>query len=191
VGGIPVLASEFRVAELLTPVRWEAACRAPLVGLCTLAFLTTCHGVARLARTALHLDAQVTELSPAVGTLRTATEATWPEDSLFGAQETAEALLLRPEWYFAPDQDGRVVRAVPVHHYARATVAALAVGEGALRLVADTLHADCAEVIPDHALLQKRCTHTYHFPPETIVRTRPLATSITAMLGAARLALAA
>ena len=194
VGGIPVLASEFRVAEVLTPVRWQAACRPALVGLCTLRFVTTCHGVARLARTALQLDAEVADLSAAAGVPKGMVESPWPERSLFADQEAAEALLLRPEWYFAPDRDGRLVRAVPVHHYARSTMqlpGQLPALDGGAALVAAALHADPAELALDHALFQKRCTHTYHFPPETIVRTRPLGVSLGTLRASRQPALAA
>jgi hypothetical protein len=172
VGGIPVLATEFRTAELVTPVRWQAACRPALQGLYTLRFSSDSHGLARLAGTALRVDAEVNPACPRAAGPRALPELAWPVDSAFASSEEAEALLLHPEWYFAPDRDGRHVRAVPVHYYARAT-AVLQPGTLFASFVAESLGCDVEELCPDHALLQKRCTHTFHFPPETIVCSRP------------------
>jgi hypothetical protein len=173
VGGIPVLATEFRTAEVVTPVRWQAACRPALKGLYTLRFATGSHGLARLARTALALDAEMTTACPRTTLPRVQPELEWPCDSVFAGAEEAEAMLLHPEWLFAPDRDGRHVRAVPVHYYARATTQ---VDPGAFctEFVAEALRCDVKELQLDHAVLQKRCTHTYHFPPETIVCSRPV-----------------
>jgi hypothetical protein len=172
VGGIPVLATEFRIAEVTTPVRWQAACRPALKGLYTVRLATNSHGLSRLARTALGLDAEMTASCPRATTPRVLPELEWPSHSVFAGAEEAEAQLLHPEWYFAPDRDGRHVRAVPVHYYARATTQFQPAALGA-EFVAETLRCDLSELSLDHATLQKRCTHTYHFPPETIVCSRP------------------
>lgn len=182
VGGIPILASEFRTAELLTPVRWQPACRAALQGVCAVRYLATSHGLVRLARTSLDLAAEVASakelravaVSPVV-------EPEWPAGSVFDSAEHAEGVLLHPEWCFAPDRLGRLVRAVPVHHYARSTVA-VTPEHVPTHTVAALLGVDPDCLSFDHALLQKRCTHTYSFPPETIVRTCP----VTSGIGAAR-----
>jgi len=173
VGGIPVLATEFRTAEVVTPVRWQAACRAALKGLYSLRFATGAHGLARLARTALALDAELTDSCPRSTAPRVQPEVAWPHESVFAGAEEAEAQLLHPEWFFAPDRDGRHVRAVPVHYYARATTQVQPLALCA-EFVAEALRCDVKELELDHAVLQRRCTHTYHFPPETIVCSRPV-----------------
>jgi hypothetical protein len=175
VGGIPVLATEFRTAEVVTPVRWQAACRPALKGLYSLRFATGSHGLARLARTALALDAETIGVCPRTTPPRVQPELAWPGHSVFAGAEEAEALLLHPEWFFAPDLDGRHVRAVPVHFYAR-TTAQILPGTLCTEFVAEALRCDVEELELDHAVVQKRCTHTYHFPPETIVRSRPVET---------------
>lgn len=186
VGGIPVLATEFRTAEVVTPTRWQAACRPALKGLYTLRFTSNSHGLSRLARTALRLNAEVRSDCPRANGPRTLPELEWPSTSAFAVAEEAEALLLHPEWYFAPGRDGRHVRAVPVHYYARATTQ---IDPGALfaSFVAETLQCGVEELCLDHALVQKRCTHTYHFPPETIVCSRPAVSERREWLRPARL----
>jgi hypothetical protein len=172
VGGIPVLASDFRTAELLTPVRWQPACRSAMQGLCWLRFFSNSHGLVRLARTGLELAAEVADETLLRGAARPGAEPEWPADSLFDSTEHAEGALLHPEWCFAPDRLDRLVRAIPVHHYARSTVH-VAPEQTHLDRVARLLEVEPHALRFDHALLQKRCTHTVSFPPETIVRTRP------------------
>ncbi|MGV3719334.1 MAG: hypothetical protein ACO1SX_00370, partial [Actinomycetota bacterium] len=108
------------------------------------------------------------------GALRPGAEPEWPADSVFDSAEHAEGVLLHPEWCFAPDRPGRLVRAVPVHHYARSTVH-VTPERAPTEWVARLLGVQPGALRFDHALLQKRCTHTFSFPPETIVRTRPVA----------------
>ena len=194
-GAGPLLASEFRVAELVTPVRWQAACRPALRGLFTLRLLTDSAGVARLVQTALEFPAEVSrhrqgmdatgygcELSsshPAdsaqLSLPRPVAESEWPGKSLFTTPEEAEIALLHPEYVFVPERSGRAVRAVPVHHYARSTTA-VAPTAAVAPLVAWSLGAKPEEIELDHVLYQKRCTHTWSFPPERIVTaTSPVA----------------
>lgn len=190
VGGIPVLATEFRIAEVLTPARWQAACRPALKGLYTTRLATDSHGLSRLTRTALGLDAELSATCPRGTAPRALPELAWPEHSAFAGAEEAEALLLHPEWYFAPDRDGLHVRAVPVHYYARATTQ-IQPGPLCAEFVAGSLHCEPSELTLDHAVLQKRCTHTYHFPPETIVRSRPATAARPAWLPSRGLSLLA
>lgn len=178
VGGIPVLASEFKTAELLMPVRWQPACRPLLQGVCALRFLSDAHGLARLVRTALDFGAEVADAALFADRQKPRPVDEWPADSLFHSTEQAEALLLHPEYYFAPDRLGRLVRAVPVHQYARSIVQ-VRPERIPLDLVRRMLGLGTDALRFDHALLQKRCTHTFSFPPETIVRTRP----VSAFLG--------
>jgi len=102
----------------------------------------------------------------------------WDSASLFSDQEEAEAGLLRPECYFIPDRNGECVRAAPLHQYARSTTRVrpevLPTG-----LLAATLGAHPDDLILDHALLQKRCTHTWSFPPERIALARPVPTLLS------------
>jgi hypothetical protein len=179
VGGHPVLASEFHVAELITPAYWQAACRPALKGNCLLAAWSDSHGLSRLIRTSLHLAAgcEPEEQGGQKSTYRCRAsgwdlelekaDADWPAGSLFSSAETAEGLLLHPECYFVPESREGLVRAVPVHQYARSAVAARALRLEA-PVVAEVLGLDSTEVTPDHVFLQKRCTHTWFFPPERI-----------------------
>lgn len=184
----PLLASEFRIAELVTPVRWQAACRPALRGLFTLRLLTDSAGVARLVQTALEFPversqhrqgvdgaAYTCDLSgahPADSALlslaRPVVESEWSADSLFTSPEEAEIALLHPEYIFVPETSGRAVRAVPVHQYARATTVVTPASVAA-PLVAASLGAQPEELELDHVLYQKRCTHTWSFPPERII----------------------
>lgn len=192
----PLLASEFRVAELVTPVRWEAACRPALRGLFTLRLLTDSAGVARLVQTALEFPAGRSEHRQGVeGPAYTAdlhgpspidfaqfslprpvAESVWSSDSLFASPEEAEIALLHPEYIFVPETTGRAVRAVPVHQYARSTTV-VAPTSAAAPLVAGSLGVQPEELELDHVLYQKRCTHTWSFPPERIVTATAPATS--------------
>lgn len=177
VGGTPILASDFRTAELLTPVRWQPACRSALRGTCSLRFFSNSHGLVRLVRTSLDLAADVADESQLRGgALRPGAEPEWPADSVFDSAEQAEGVLLHPEWCFAPDGADRLVRAVPVHHYARSTVH-VTPEQASTDWVAKLLGVAPTALRFDHALLQKRCTHTFSFPPETIIRTRPVTPS--------------
>lgn len=190
VGGIPVLASEFQTVELLMPVRWQPACRPPLQGICALHFQADSHGLVRLMRKALDLRAAVSNESLRAGSRKPTALESWPESSLFHSAEQAEALLLHPEYYFVPETSERLVRAVPVHHYARSTVAVNA-GPFPLEWAASRLGLAPEALRPDHVLLQKRCTHTYSFPPETIYRTRPVASRYRSTAGESPVLLAA
>lgn len=188
VGGPASLASEFHLAEVVTPARWQGACRPALRGALLLRLLTDSHGLARLVRTALGfetdlaLHTQGAERNAYAASLRTQTDreesarlslarpvedASWPADSVFPSHEAAEAHLLHPECYFVPSSDGRVVNAAPVHQYARSAThvrpAALAAP-----LLGDLLRCRPEEVVLDHVLFQRRCTHTWAFPPERI-----------------------
>lgn len=186
VGGIPTLAGEFHAAEVFTPVYWQGACRPALRGSYLLRTGTDAHGLNRLIRTALRFPAEHLELRQGVEregyaaraaghdllVPRSATEEPWPEDSLYSSHEAAEAHLLHPEAWFVPLPDGAAVNAVPVHQYARSTTHLHALRAGAGWL-AETLHAAPGEVTLDHVFFQKRCTHTWSFPPERIAAARP------------------
>ncbi|HEU4753804.1 MAG TPA: hypothetical protein VFU47_11910, partial [Armatimonadota bacterium] len=52
VGGVPTLASEFHLAELVTPAVWQPACRPALRGNLLLAAFSDTPGLSRLIRTA-------------------------------------------------------------------------------------------------------------------------------------------
>lgn len=195
VGGAATLASEFRTAELFTPARWQAACRAPLRGNMLLASRTDSRSLARMLRTAVRLPAGVgthaqglegrdytcrladpTGAGVLVRLARGMEEQPWPGGSLFTSAEAAEIALVHPEFHFVADPGGRVVQAVPVHEYARKTthveVAALEAP-----LVAAWLGLAPEELELDHALFQKRCTHTWSFPPERISVAAPAPTA--------------
>lgn len=185
VGAETVLASEYHVVQLLTPVRWRRACRPDVRGSFLLGLGTDRRGVGRLLERSLHLpadriacrftvcrDRAEWEVASSEGTVaaaidRPVREESWPVRSLYPSQEDAEAALLHPEAVFVPDPGDGSVRAAPVHLYARST----------LHVGADVPSvgwlAGCPGVRPeelrlDHALLQKRCTHTWAFPPERI-----------------------
>jgi hypothetical protein len=187
----PLLASEFRIAELVTPVRWQAACRPALKGLFTLRLFTDSAGVARLVQTALEFPVELSrhqqgvegaayacslsgrtaaEPDAQVAIPRPIVEGEWSHESLFNSPEDAEISLLHPEYIFVPETSGRAVRAVPVHQYARSTTVVAPISAAA-PLVAHTLGAQPEELVLDHVLYQKRCTHTWSFPPERIVTT--------------------
>ncbi len=103
-------------------------------------------------------------------------EEHWPSSSLYDSMEAAEAHLLHPECCFIPERTGRFVQAAPVHQYARSTIHAAGTARAA-ELVARTLNIHPDDLTLDHVLFQKRCTHTWSFPPEriTIARPAPLA----------------
>jgi hypothetical protein len=189
--GERVLASEFRAAELVAPVRWQAACRPPQRGLFLLDLFTDSCGLERLLRTTLQFEARrARQVQGAAGKEyacrieadgggarlalpRPVTEAPWPSGSVYPSAEAAEVALAHPQAYFIPHRDGEAVRAAFVHQYARTTIhvrpALLAAP-----LVAAALGARPGEVEPDHVWYQKRCTHTWFFPPERIPLARPL-----------------
>jgi hypothetical protein len=169
VGGAGALAREFRLAEVWTPVRWRPACRPPMAGNLLVRVATDRGAVARLAR--LALDRSVEALPPDVAANRdceaAAAAAPWPAGSVFCSAASAETHLLHPDVAFVPDRRGRVVLAVPVHCYARSTTPRAALA--APFWLAAALGARPDDLAPDHVLVQKRCTHTWYFPPETIL----------------------
>ncbi|MFN3650762.1 MAG: hypothetical protein ACK47B_14400 [Armatimonadota bacterium] len=186
VGGAAQLASEFHLVEVVTPVRWQGACRPLLRGLFALDLLTDCSGVRRLLECGLQVPARRAraeqELSRQRVSVRVGTssgagfglagpdplrEGTWPEGSCLSGLEEAELRLLRPDSYFFPDSHQPLVRAVPVHQYSRLTVAR-GDFEMAAPLLAELLRCPESEIVPDLALVQKRCTYTIAFPPERI-----------------------
>jgi hypothetical protein len=190
-GGVERLASEFHVMELLTPVVWRPACRPPLRGNCILGSYANAAGIRRLLRTGAGLEVGALRLGHTPGKPGHAwhaaaegssafhlrlpkplEEIAWPAASAFSSHEAAEAQLLHPEVVFFRDRDGRAVHAVPVHQYARATVHAEAELGGVAELVGELLGAP-GEVALDHVLFQKRCTHTFFFPPERIPTATP------------------
>jgi hypothetical protein len=190
-GDARTLESEFHVAELVTPARWQGACRPTLRGIFLLHLLTDSHGLARLLRKALEWDSEPSRQTQGpegdgyecrVGDRsghgeawlrlrRPIREESWPAASVYASQEEAEIHLLHPEWHFVPGRDGRVVHATPVHQYARSTISVGAQVEMA-SLVASALGARPDELTLDHVLFQKRCTHTWSFPPERILTAR-------------------
>lgn len=186
VGGSPTLASEFRVAEVITPVHWQGACRPVLRGSYLLRFAADTHGLSRLLRTALGFPTECRALRQGLeraGYLaeseahlmllpRTIREEPWAEESLFATHEDAEAALLHPEAVFVPSRDQMAVNAVPIHQYARATTHLRPITHGA-GFLAETLNAAPEELVLDHVFFQKRCTHTWAFPPERIATVRP------------------
>lgn len=190
VGGVPTLASEFNLAELLTPARWQRACSAPLRGSLLLNLWSNRPGIARLAETTLGFPAGAGRQRHALERARYECELDlgfnggsveaclprpfreeWREASVFSSPEAAEGALLHPECYFVPDQDGTVVRAVPVHHYARLTTPVA--HQATAPLIATLLGTRPEEVVLDHVFFQKRCTHTWSFPPQRIPTTAP------------------
>jgi hypothetical protein len=185
VGGCPTLAGEFRVAEVITPVHWQGACRPILRGSYLLRFAANSRGLTRLVRTALGFQAEYRPLRQGLeraGYLaeseghrallpRTIREEPWPEDSLFATHEDAEAALLHPEAVFVSTRDQMAVNAVPIHQYARATTHLRPIAHSAGTL-AETLDAAAEELVLDHVFFQKRCTHTWAFPPERIATVR-------------------
>jgi hypothetical protein len=176
VGGPGCLASEFRYAELFTPVRWRPACREPRRGNLLIQLVTASAGLRRLGRCALGLA----PAAPDAGAgwpenlvfPRMQECAAWFPESVFPSSEDAEARLLHPGCCYLPDRGGEVVRAAPVHQYARRTTPTVwgaelaATAEQALGLPQGSLRWD-------HSLHQKRCTHTWSFPPERILVPRP------------------
>ena len=196
VGGAERLASEFHTVELLTPAVWRPACRPALRGNYLLGGFADAPGVRRLLRTGAGLEAQAGRLAQGCGrsgyawegTLpvgqegeaaaaarlpRPLAEISWPADSAFSSPEAAEAQLLHPEVVFFLDRDGRAVNGVPVHQYARAAVHAEAEWSGVEELLGGLLGACPEEVEVDHVFFQKRCTHTFFFPPERIPVAAP------------------
>ena len=191
-GGSLTLDSEFHLAELFTPVRWQGACRPPLRGNLLLRLFSDSPGVRRLARAAVGFEAepglqeQGTRAAhyhcrlrmpgyphQARVTLdRSLHDERWPSGSLYASMEAAEAHLLHPECSFIPERTGRHVQAAPVHQYARSTIHAAGTADAA-HLVAQALGVHPDEILPDHVLFQKRCTHTWSFPPERIPIARP------------------
>jgi hypothetical protein len=185
VGGHPTLAGQFRVAEVFTPVHWQGACRPALRGNYLLRFAADSHGLSRLVRTALGFPAEHRPLRQGLertGYLaesdgqrlllpRTIREEPWPADSLFATHEDAEAALLHPEAIFVPTRDYAAVNAVPIHQYARATAHLRPIAQAA-GILAETLDAAPEELVLDHVFFQKRCTHTWSFPPERIATVR-------------------
>lgn len=185
VGGNPTLATEFRVAELITPVYWQGACRPILRGSYLLHASTSSHGLSRLLRTSLNFPAGHQELVQGLDRAsyhcrsahhsfalpRVAKEEPWPSGSVFATHEDAEAHLLEPQVYFVPSEGGTVIHAIPVHQYARATTHVHPL-EAAAPWLAEFLHARPQEVVLDHIFFQKRCTHTWSFPPERILAAR-------------------
>lgn len=171
-GGTCLLAGEYQVAELFTPAVWRPACREALRGSCLLGAWTDCHGLGRLAATALEFP-----VSPLGGPgappadlagLFPGQPAPFPTGSLYPTAEAADGLL-RPERVFAPA--AAAVWAPPVHFYYRSAEPVTLAPEAALtcrRVVADRLGLHPERVVPDHARLQRRCTHTWSFPPERI-----------------------
>lgn len=202
VGGA-ALAGEFRLAELITPVRWQGACRPALRGQYLLGLLCDSPGVRRLLRAALDCDSSGAVLDQGgerggyaccirevAGTSacfdlslpQVREDERWPGGSVFTSPEAAEAHLLHPECYFVAERTGRLVRAVPIHQYARATTHLLprTLDPG---LIAAALDLSRDQVIVDHVLFQKRCTHTWAFPPETIPVPRRLPEWVRAGVG--------
>jgi hypothetical protein len=209
-GADRVLSCEYHTAELVTPVRWQPACRPPLRGLFYLRLLTDSQALMRLVRTALAYASDIREQSQYAGSSgceyrvepgrkddgarlllpRPLREEPWAPGSLFASQEEAEVQLLHPAYHFVPDGTGQVVRAIPVHQYARTTANVRPVALAA-PLVASSLGAGPDELIVDHVFFQKRCTHTWSFPPERILAAQTLTGSslaATRMRGAMRLA---
>lgn len=184
-----VFASEFHLAELFTPVRWRGACRPAVRGNFLMGAWADRSGLRRLVRvnqgsvaagsvavTARggRIDCELADASPLLrfALAKPVEEAPWPQSSLLDTQEAADVLTVHPECYFLPEPGGRAVNAVPLHQYARSTTHVQpedlnASGlEEALGLPAGVLQLD-------HMLFQKRCTHTWSFPPERIPVTQP------------------
>src|SRR4051794_8404196 len=199
VGGAGLLAREFRTAELLTPALWQPACRPAARGLVLLRLLSEPPGLTRLVRAALSFDpvggalrheAQGTSYRCLLQTAaaggaelrvrRAVLDEPWPERSLFSSAEAAEAHLLHPACYFVPDRSGDVVRAVPVHQYARSTLHVPAGAAARSGLAARSLGLPPQALELDHVFFQKRCTHTWGFPPERIPVARPAARLLAA-----------
>ncbi len=189
------LASELHLAELFTPVRWRPACRPAVRGHLLIRAWADHAGVRRLLRTALDFQARrgVTGISAGrhrsecaltaakSGVLlarfhfpKLAPEVPWPVDSLCDSQEAADVLTVHPHCYFLPARGGRAVHAVPVHQYARSTTHLAAEGWEADGL-AELLGLPAGVLELDHVVLQKRCTHTWSFPPERIPAALPAA----------------
>jgi hypothetical protein len=186
VGGPPTLAHEFQVAELVTPVRWEPPCRDSAVGNYLLSAYTDSGSVRRFLRTAASVEPlrAALELKTARGELRCEVSlAGGSSAALRGIPESFEALvapadsspavpeavLLAPACYFLSDVRECVIRSVPVHQYARTTVPVQLEGAAALTHgVATAIGCGDDELIPDRMWYQKRCTHTWSFPPERI-----------------------
>ncbi len=180
IGGVETLASEFRYVELFTPVRWRGACRAELRGNLLLRLCTDSPGLARLVRTALHFEPGwgSRQDGPRFGAPVTPDEFrfvrprdldAWDGRSVLEDAAQAESLLVHAERYFVPSGDGAALCAIPLHQYARRTSAAPASAEHAAR-VAEELNIPLDQLVADHVLFQKRCTHTWSFPPERIPR---------------------
>ncbi len=194
-GAERTLARELVLGELVTPVRWQGACRPAVTGLCLLDLFTDSPGLARLVRTAAGYaprlvrraggaeskDSYGWNLEGPAGTAglrvrlpRPVGEPAW-QVGAFPTFQSAETALVHPEACFIPGSGGDVVRAVPVHQYARLTQAAIGEVEAA-GFVAEALGVPEEAVRLDHVLFQKRCTHTWSFPPERIpvaARARP------------------
>ena len=173
VGANPALATEFTLAEVVTPVLWQGACRPTLRGNFLLHCSTGAHGLARLVRTALNAPCrwESLDVEAQLALPRERSEAPWPADSVFSSHEAAEAHLLHPEACFVAAPHGGAVNAVPIHQYARATIHLVPHHAAALR-IAGVLSVPPEELEFDHMFLQKRCTHTWSFPPERILTAR-------------------
>lgn len=163
------LASEFSLTELLTPVAWYPACRAVVRGNWLISGSCSAPGIRRLCRAALGVDLDHdTELAEcSVELERPVREAAWPATSFFESAEAAESRLLHPECCFVPDGEDEVVRAIPLHQYARSTIS-VDPRSCRLRGAARLLGLSETEIAVDHVLYQKRCTHTWAFPAERI-----------------------
>lgn len=168
------LAGEFALTEVITPVVWHPACRTAVRGNWLLAGSCSAPGIRRLCRASLGVDLRtaISGLEACHATLdRPIREAEWPNASHFTSPEAAETLLLHPECYFVRDEAEAIVRAAPVHQYARSTVP-VAPQSCDVAAVAALLGLPEAAVIVDHVLYQKRCTHTWAFPAERIPLAR-------------------
>jgi hypothetical protein len=190
-GGSLTLGSEFHAAELLTPARWQGACRPLTRGNFLLRLFSDSNSVVRLARAALGIRVEQAaqeqgtrtdhyfgraEIAGGSGRVlfeRPLREERWPAGSLYPSAEAAEAHLLHPECYFVPEAGGTFVQAAPVHQYARSTTHAAGSADAA-RLVAAALQCEPQDLRLDHMFFQKRCTHTWSFPPERISVAHPV-----------------
>lgn len=190
VGAETLLASEFGLAEVLVPAWRRPACRGEERGLLLLGLRSSSRGLRRLVASGLSFPAEALQYRSGVdrahhvcsigepaeaggGTAAVHARVVLPRpyhsaegDEAPTVEELATQLLRRRVLY-VPDHAAGVIRAVPVRHYARATMAVtaelveaplverlLGVPPEALRIVA--------------VLLQRRCTHTWGFPPERI-----------------------
>jgi hypothetical protein len=173
VGGPATLAHEFHVAELITPVSWSPACREPVHGNCVLRAFTDSRSLARFLRVTLSLESSAAELS--LKTTRGETSCRigsvgWSAHLVETGDQAPdeEDRLLHPECYFFPDRRGELIRSVTVHQYSRSTTP-LPLASTTRDLIAALLGCPPHELDEGAAGLQKRCTHTWSFPPERIL----------------------